>query len=136
MDLLHQALDNDDNHKFLHLNSKKIQLYKSNAIAELHRSQSETRSLLAKLRDYIYVDELGDLREGAYIRWIPIINPNIIRLTKGALFCEALMTDNGISIRYKNFNGGTYSLKPEECLLFQKLTQQEIVLIKALDYLD
>ena len=135
MDILNEALNNESNQKFMHLNSAKINAYKVNAIAQLHRPAAQAKILLAKLRNYIYVDELNDLREGAYIRWIPLVDPASIKLTRGAFFCEAAITDNGIVIKYKNVNGANFSLKPEECILFQKLTSQERVLILALDHL-
>ena len=135
-DILNEALNNESNKKFLEMTSKKIKKYKQLALADLHKSPTETNLLMNKLKGYMYVDELNDLREGSYIRWIPINNPKKLNLTRGAIFCDVSVAEGGILIKYKNFNGGNYTLKPEECLLFQKLTTQELVLIKALDYLD
>jgi hypothetical protein len=91
---------------------------------------------MKKLQDYLYVDELDHLKEGAYIRWIPINDPNNIYLTQGGILCEPKITDNGIILVCKNFARRHYEIKMEECIIFQKLTNQEQVLLSALDYLN
>jgi hypothetical protein len=39
-------------------------------------------------------------------------------------------------ILYKNFYGKTYEFKMEECIIFQKLSYQEEVLLKVMDKLN
>jgi len=41
-----------------------------------------------------------------------------------------------MSIVVKNFAGKHYQTKMDECLLFQKMTGQELVLLAALDHLS
>jgi hypothetical protein len=84
------------------------------------------------------VDELDDLKNGSFIRWIPLNNPKLIELNKGSIFCDTKLTDNGIFLVCKNFgyNNKSFCIKMEECLIFQKLTKQELVLLSALDHLS
>ena len=65
-------------------------------------------------------------------------NPENIHLTKGAMFCEIKITDNGVFIVCKNIGYTTkhFQIKMDECLVFQKLTSQEQVLLSALDHLS
>jgi hypothetical protein len=52
------------------------------------------------------------------------------------MICDIKITDSGIVITCKNFMHRHYTFKMDECLIFQKLTSQERVIIHALDHLD
>jgi hypothetical protein len=82
------------------------------------------------------VDEINDLKYGAYVRWIPIIDPTNIPLHYYGIICDIKITDNGVFIVCKNFMHRHYTFKMEECLIFQKLSQQEQVILNALDHLE
>jgi hypothetical protein len=94
--------------------------------------------LMRKLKGYKYVDELDDLKYGTYIRWIPISNPEVIHMKKGAIFCEVKIEDEGVYLVCKNFGYSRrhFRIKMDENLIFQKLTSHEQVLLSALDYLS
>jgi hypothetical protein len=135
VDKLLKALDNEENQKFLNLNSKKIKEMKIDILKELELSKEDMQSILQKLKEYIYVDEMSDLREGAFLRWIPIKDPENVHLTPGGVLCEINITDDGITLTCKNFAHKYYRIKTEENLVFQKLSSQEQVMITAMDYL-
>ena len=132
-----KALDDDSNETLLNFTSQKIKEMNLNILKELHLSKDETLKLLDKLEDYKYVDEMNELKYGAYIRWIPIEDPDNIRLSKGALFCEMKITDNGVFCVCKNFGFSSrhFRLSMDKNLIFQRLTEQEQVLLSALDHL-
>ena len=77
---------------------------------------------MQKLKVYSYCDEMNDLRIGSYIKWIPISNPNNIYLTKGALFCEMKITDDGVFCICKNygFKSRHFQISMDKNLIFQK----------------
>jgi len=52
------------------------------------------------------------------------------------MICDIKITDNGVLITCKNFMHRHYTFKMDECLIFQKLTTQEKVIIHALDHLE
>ena len=133
-----KALDDDSNENLFNLTTKKILEMNLNILKELELNKNETLDLLKKLKEYKYVDEMSDLKYGTYLRWIPINNPTNIHLTKGALFCEMKITDDGVFIVCKNMGyiSKHFKIKMDECLIFQKLTGQEKVLLSALDYLS
>jgi hypothetical protein len=81
---------------------------------------------------------MNELKYGAYIRWIPIEDPDNIHLTKGALFCEMKITDNGVFFICKNYgyNCRHFQISMDKNLIFQKLTDQELVLLSALNHLS
>jgi len=108
-----------------------------NVLKELHLNRNETYEILNKLKDYKYVDEMNELKYGTYLRWVPLDNPEMIQLTKGAIFCEVKITDEGVFLICKNFGFSNkhFRIKLDECLVFQKLTQQELIILAALDNL-
>ena len=133
-----KALDDDSNETLLNFTSDKIKEMNLNIIKELQLPRKDTLDIMNKLREYKYVDEMNELKYGAYIRWIPIEEPTNINLTKGALFCEMKITDDGVFCVCKNY-GYTkrhFQLSMDKNLLFQRLTDQELVLLSALDHLS
>jgi hypothetical protein len=133
-----KALDDETNETLLNFTTDKIREMNLNILKELKLSKKDTVELLTKLRDYKYVDEMNELKYGAYIRWIPIEDPTNIYLTKGALFCEMKITDNGVFCVCKNYgyNFRHFQIAMDKNLIFQKLTDQELVLLSALDHLS
>jgi hypothetical protein len=133
-----KALDDDSNETLLNFTSDKITEMNLNIIKELQLPRKNTIDIMNKLREYKYVDEMNELKYGAYIRWIPIEDPTNINLTKGALFCEMKITDDGVFCVCKNY-GYTqrhFQLSMDKNLIFQRLTDQELVLLSALDHLS
>lgn len=133
-----KALDDESNENLFNFTTKKILEMNLQVLKELQLDRNETLELLRKLKGYKYVDEMNELKYGTYLRWIPLNDPENIHLTKGAVFCELKITDNGVFIVCKNFGYSTrhFQIKMDECLVFQKLTSQEQVLLSALDHLS
>jgi len=133
-----KALDDDSNEVLLNFTSDKIKEMNLNIIKELQLSKKDTMEIMKKLNDYKYVDEMNELKYGSYIRWIPIEDPSKIHLTKGAIFCEMKITDEGVFCICKNFgyNLRHFQISMDKNLIFQKLTDQELVLLSALDHLS
>jgi hypothetical protein len=133
---LMKALDNEQNENVMNLTSKKINEINKNIIKELHLDKVTTMNYMKKLNGYRYVDELNDLKYGGFIKWIPITDPSYLPLHYNGIICDIKITDNGVLITCKNFMNRHYTFKMDECLIFQKLTTQERVIIHALDYLN
>jgi hypothetical protein len=133
-----KALDDETNETLLNFTTKKIKEMNLKVLKELHLSTSDTLELFEKLKSYKYVDEMNELKYGAYIRWIPIEDPTNISLSKGALFCEMKITNDGVFCICKNFGFTTrhFQISMDKTLIFQKLTDQELVLLSALDHLS
>ena len=133
-----KALDDDTNEPLLNFTSSKIKEMNYNILKELHLTKDETQNLFKKLDNYKYVDEMNDLKYGTFIRWIPIDNVKRITLLKGAIFCEMKITDDGVFLICKNFgyNRRHFQISMDKNLLFQKLSEQELVLLSALDHIS
>ena len=135
IDNLLKALENEDNKKFLNLTTQKIKNMKLEILKELELPNTVLIDYMKKLKDYAQVDEIDELRHGAFIRWIVLNDPNNVYLTPGGIICEIKVTDIGMAIVCKNYAHKYFNLKVDECLLFQKLSTQEQVLLSALDHL-
>ena len=81
---------------------------------------------------------MNELKYGTFLRWISIEDPTNIQLTKGAIFCEMKITDDGVFCVCKNFGFPVrhFRISMDKNLIFQKLTDQELVLLSALDHLS
>lgn len=133
-----KALDNEKNESLFSFTSKKMREMNIKIIKELKLPEEKYLDFLKKLDNYKYVDEINELKEGSYIRWINLTNPKKINLTKGSIVCETKITDNGIIIVCKGFGfyNNHFQIKMNDCLVFQCLKQDEKVLLNALDYLS
>jgi hypothetical protein len=134
------ALDNENNEKILNLTTKKIKEMNMKILMELSLPRDKLVTITKKLNGYRYVDEIDELKCGTYLKWILLTDPDPdnIELNKGALFCEIKCKDDGVFIVCKNigFSSRHFQIKMDECLLFQRLTTQEIILLNALDHLS
>ena len=133
-----KALEDDTNEALMNFTTKQLREMILKILKELQLPRNETIELMKNLKDYKYVDEMKDLKYGTYLRWIPIDDPENIHLTKGALFCEMKVKEDGVYITCKNYgyNRKYFQIKLDENLIFQKLTEQELVLLSALDHLS
>ena len=136
MNNLMNALDNEENESIINLTTKKIGELNLQILQELHLQKQTTLDYLKKLKEYRYIDEINDLKHGAFIKWIPISDPSYLPLHHCGMICEIKITDDGVLITCKNFMHRHYTFKMDECLIFQKLTTQEQLIINALDHLD
>jgi hypothetical protein len=88
---------------------------------------------LRALENYTVVDEYQELREGRFARWVAL-TPGQLKMTNGAVIVGSEMTENGLLVRLKSVKGEKYwSLRFNEMVLFQKMSQQELVLIDAIE---
>jgi hypothetical protein len=130
------ALEDEENADLLELDMKKIAEEKSGILSNLELPKKQQRDLLKKLKHYRYIDELPGMKYGSYIRWISLKNPENLKLTNGGIVCEMKVGDNGIVIVCKNNFNRFFQLNMTETLIFQKLDEQELVLLSALDYIN
>ena len=94
-------------------------------------STHQIKNYLERLHGYRYLSNTQDLRHGAFLRWISL-NEDEPKLKNGAHFCE-LKTDNEVVLVFKNHHRGTFfRVKMEENIFFQKLTDQQCLLMEAI----
>jgi len=132
LSFLEKSLTNECNKNITNLTFDNINKNKQAIISDLYLSKRDKETLLKQLKDYQYIDELPDLVEGRYIRWINIINPHNIKLTNGGILCEIKIEDY-VTLVMKNKINRFFQINLDENLIFQKLTDQEKVILYAID---
>jgi len=135
--LMEKAVNNSKNDSIVKLNSFKIMKAKKMILSELNLNKNEEKILLNKLLDYRLVDEMNDIEVGNYIRWISIKEDvEEIKLTNGGHIISLEIEDDGVHIKCRNRYNRIFEIRLDENIIFQKLTNQEEVLLKVIDYLE
>lgn len=133
MDELLRATENDKND---YLNNKTIDdIMDENikAIRALKLPKDETRDLCNKLVGYRLVENVFDIHKGKHIRWIR--QPGT-KLTNGALVADIKFMDNGTHILCRNLQARMFQIKFNECLVFQKLSVGEQLILMAYEHIQ
>ena len=103
---------------------QKLQL-DSQALKDLHK----------KLKFYRYVEDVADINYGSYVRWIKLTDPDSVKLSNGGILIDIKITDSGLQLLCKNNMNRVMQIKLDECLVFQKLTEQEKIILSVLNHL-
>ena len=82
------------------------------------------------------VDEIKDINYGCFLRWINLNNYDNINLTTGAYLCEIQINDSGVGLICKNIFNKHFYVNMNEIILFQKLTNQEQILLSVMNHLN
>tara|TARA_B110001452_G_C15240429_1_gene429452 strand:+ start:4803 stop:5225 length:423 start_codon:yes stop_codon:yes gene_type:complete len=136
LELLEKALENDDNINIIDTNIQEIKKKKNDILQQLNLNKDDLKSYHKKLLNYIYIDEIKDLKYGNHIRWINLKNIENIRITNGAILCDIKIIDKGISLVLRTYTNSFITLLLNEHLLFQRINDQEKILLKAIEYLN
>ena len=134
IETLVSALDNDDNNNLMDLDFNKIKQMKNDVLQRVGFNRETLKKYNKSLNNYIYIDELSNIKLGSYVRWIPLENPEKVKLTTGGVVCDVRL-ENDISIICKNRFNQLFEFKMTKSIVFQKLSDQERVLLSAMTYL-
>jgi len=136
-EILDTAIENSKNNSIIKLNSYKIAKFKETILVDLDLSETERDVFLEKLINYRLVDEIPDLELGNYIRWVSVKEGvDEIKLTNGGYILSIEIEETGVHIKCKNSMNRIFQIRLHENIVFQKLTNDEELLLKVLDYLE
>ena len=130
------ALENETNSSIMNMTSAKIKDIKNNMLQRLQLDRTTLKTFHKKLKDYRYCSDMNDLQYGFYIRWISLKNPDNLKLTTGGIIVDIDIISDCVQIRIKNNMNRIFQIKLDECMIFQKITPQEYVILGVLDYLE
>ena len=125
----------ESNSELINLNTEIIKKTKHNILKKLCLSRDELKVFHSKLDNYRFIDEWHELKYGTYIRYIKLTDPTNIKLSNGGLVCDISIVNDGVLIKCKNNINRFFSIKMNECLIFQKITEEERLLLMVLDYI-
>lgn len=134
--LLKEIIEEINEKNLLYLTSSKIKKLKNTILQKLQFSLNEINYYNKKLSNYRYIDELDELKIGSYIRWFDLKKIDNIKLSNGGIIIDFKFSNNDVVIVCKNNINRIFSLKFNSVILFQKLRNDEIILIKIIDFLN
>ena len=136
MKYLDESLNNENNKSIFDTNINEIEERKLEIINELDLTREEKIDLLKKLKDYRYIDELKELHLGTYIRWIKFKEEDTkIKLANGAILND-IKFNNNINLLLRNNLNRFLTISMADNLIFQKLTNQEKIILYAIENID
>ena len=104
----------------------------SNAIDILSIPNEVGDKMKQSLLTYRYVGDLDSLAYGSYVRWVRVDKE--ARLTNGGHIIEVKIEDEGPIVVCKQHWGRIFQFPFNRSLVFRKLTDQEIIILRALQY--
>lgn len=132
---LEKAIENENNEDIIKLNKNEIQKRKNDILQKLQIKGDELKKMHRQLKDYRYVSEFTEIHFGRYIRWINL-DKRDIKLTNGGILCEININNDNAILVLKNNRNQFMQIDMNTCLIFQKLTDQETLILSVLSYLD
>jgi hypothetical protein len=139
IDQLLDALDDEKNDSILKHTPQEINDTKYNLFKSLNLTEENISDLLNRLNDYRFIENIDDLIEGSYIRWINLNELPEFKLKTGAKLISIKTKDNEDDnnlLSCVKFIGGItsyFNIKFETNLIFQKMSDQELMLLYVIN---
>ena len=131
---LEHILEND-NHTILNKTYSNIKNDKNNILQKLNMDRENLKIINNKLKDYRYIDEISDIVVGNYCRWVRLDNENI-KLESGGFISNITISESGPLLCIKTIANKFMSINANNVLLFQKINNQEKILLQVLKYIE
>ena len=145
MKYLQSSLNNDNNQPIFDLTNSSISKNKDSILSDLPITKKNLNDLKKKLFDYRFVDEIQELHIGTHTRWINLktLSESLdhkkknydVPLNKGGILSEINIDDN-INLVIKTYTNKFFTINMDENLIFQKLTNQEKIILFTIDNID
>jgi len=136
VDKLNHALTNQTNSNIIDIDFKQIEKDKLDILKQLPLTKTALSELMKKLKLYRIVNTLQEIQYGRYIRWIPLTKGPEVKLTNGGILCN-IKTDRGeVTLVFKNKINSFFQINLTDNIVFQKLTDQELVILTAINCLS
>ena len=130
------ALNDEENSSILELNSSKIKTINNDLLQNIGLERDELKTFHKKLKEYRYINEPDYINYGCFIRWINLKNYDNLKLTNGGFVCKIELTkNNNVLVKMINYQKKFIVINMANSVIFQKLTNQEKILLKVMDYL-
>jgi hypothetical protein len=119
--------------KYQITDTRTIRERKQKVLDTLLLEPEELKHYQTLLKEYRYVDEIDELRIGSYLRFFRL-NTESLELGTGGFLADIKRSKQSMLLLLKNRNR-FFQLKMDTCILFQKNTKQEDILIQIMDHL-
>ena len=133
MDILQDILKTIENSDLSDSSYGSIKQENNNILQKLHFKN--IKNTLDKLKYYKYCNKISDLRYGSYIRYIKVDTDKEFKLEKGGFIIKTNIINNDIIITCKNTMNLIFNIYFSKSVIFQKLSNDEIIILDAIKYL-
>tara|TARA_Y100000389_G_scaffold108521_1_gene105653 strand:- start:1475 stop:1894 length:420 start_codon:yes stop_codon:yes gene_type:complete len=131
-----KALNNEKNEMMLEHTFSKIKNRKNDILQKLQLTKGILKELHKKLKNYKYCETVEEMDYGHYVRWISLKNPEVIKLTNGGIICNIKIQNDIPYLLCKNNINRMFQVNLNECIIFQKLTDNELIILEVMKYLE
>jgi len=130
------SVENEKNNYLENQTAKTITRDIFESLNGLPCSSQEKQEFLDKLTEYRYIDEIREIHLGKYIRWIRKETKTPPKLTNGGLVVNIKFAESGIIIVCKNSGNHFTQFKFDDCLCYQKMSTDELMLLMAYENIE
>jgi hypothetical protein len=133
IDKLLGSIENDKND---YLERKSMKIITNEIYEKMEELQIQPKIRLEychKLAGYRLVDDVHELHKGKHLRWIREDSP---KLTNGGIVMNIKFLDTGTHVLCMSNGNRFIQFKFDECIIFQKMTLEEQLILMAYDYLE
>jgi hypothetical protein len=129
--IIEKILKNPRNDNIIYDSYESIQKMKNKYLQYLGFNGKKMKEYHKKLEKYKYVNELKDIHDGNYIRYINLTTPDDLKLKNGGFIVDIHFYDEeNIQIKCKNFYNNFFIVKFNESLIFKKLTNDDYLILE------
>ena len=139
VDALLAKIEGEDNHYLENKTLTDISTDIFDAVSELNVPSDLASNFCERLAGYRYVERVCDLRNGKMMRWIkrPCGFPlNQKSLTNGGILMNIKIENSGVQLLCRNNAQRFFNIKFDDCLVLQKLTMEEQLIVMSYEYTD
>lgn len=133
------AMTKEDNATIANMTFKQIEAQRYEILSSLDLPTEKYDVFCKKLQMYRVIERPQDLRHGQLLRWIPLrsLSQNPYLTLGGTIFnIKQNITDGLHQVTIRNVKGFVYQIKFELNVMFQRLSKDELLILRAVDYVS
>lgn len=140
MDIVERAVNNERNLNIMDESLSKIKNDKNDILQYIGLNGKELSTMHKQLRLYRYIESIDEIQSGCYVRYISL--KTSYRLLTGGIVVNIKQpindndNDSDYLITLKNKMNRFFTIKFNQIILFQKLTDQEQIILNLLKYIE
>ena len=133
------AMTKEDNSTIATMTFKQIEDRRCEILSSLDLPTDKYDVFCKKLQMYRVIERPQDLRHGQLLRWIPLrsLSQNPYLTLGGTIFnIKQNITEGLHQVTIRNVKGFVYQIKFELNVMFQRLSKEELLILRAVDYVS
>jgi hypothetical protein len=139
IDAILSAMNKTENNTIANLTLKKIAARRHEILSSLNLTPEKLAEFERKLSLYRVIENPYDLKHNQMIRWIPLrsLETRPYLTLGGTLFRIRENPEEGIhNVTIRNVKRFVFNIKFELNIVFQRLSEEELLILRAVEYVD